>query len=216
MRTLRAMPSRCAAFGALALLLVPPAARAQARGELKVGLLLGGHLFANDVELGVPDLPNLAHSLDDTWMLGAHVGYAFTPTLTAEAELAAIPSRDNEAGRRVFVLGWRAHGLVHLPSAGRVRPFLLAGVGALSSFGGGEGFGEIMNDTDFVPHFGVGMKVDLVSQLSLRLDFRRLLPPSTRSKGVTQDTEFFAGISYRFGGASAPAHAGGEAPPPAP
>jgi opacity protein-like surface antigen len=204
MRTFRDVSSLSAALLALALLLASPAAQAEEagapEGKLEAGLVLGGHLFSSDVELGVPDLPDEAHGLKDTWLFGARVGYALTPSLAAEGELVGIPSHDDPAGNGVFVLGWRAHGLLHLPAMARVRPFLLAGVGALSTFSGGTGFGEVADDTDFVLHWGAGAKVDLTPRTSLRLDFRHLLPPSTKGKGLTSDLELLAGFSYRFGG----------------
>ncbi len=191
----------------LALLVSSSTALAQAdkpAGALEVGLFGGGHLFANDVELGVVDRPELLLGIEDSWLVGARVGYPLTSVFSAEGELVAIPTQDNLAGNSVFVLGWRAHGLMHLPASGRVRPFLLLGAGALSSFTGREGATEIEDDTDFVPHFGLGVKVDLTSRLALRLDYRQLLPPSTRHKGVTSDVELLAGFSYRFGGAPSP------------
>jgi len=205
---------RAASLLAIPGLLVASTARAEGEkpeGTLEVGLFGGGHFFAKDGELGVADYPDLVPAIKNSGLLGVRLGYALFPRLSLEGELAAIPTADTFGGQPVFVLGWRAHGLVHLLTSGKWRPFVLAGLGAHSSFTGRTGLTQIENDSDFAFHWGAGLKYDLTPRLSLRGDFRHLLPPSTRGQGVTHDFELHAGLSYRFGGASTPA-----APPPAP
>jgi outer membrane protein OmpA-like peptidoglycan-associated protein len=205
---------RAASLLAIPGLLVASTARAEGEkpeGTLEVGLFGGGHFFAKDGELGVADYPDLVPAIKNSGLLGARLGYALFPRLSLEGELAAIPTSDTFGGQPVFVLGWRAHGLVHLLTSGKWRPFVLAGLGAHSSFTGRTGLTQIENDSDFAFHWGAGLKYDLTPRLSLRGDFRHLLPPSTRGQGVTHDFELHAGLSYRFGGAPAPA-----VPPPAP
>ncbi|WPB82127.1 OmpA family protein [Archangium violaceum] len=195
-------------------MLTAPAARAageEPEGNLEVGLFGGVHFFSKNGELGVADYPGLVPSLRNSGLVGGRLGYELFPRLWVEGELAAIPTSDTFAGQPVFVLGWRAQGLFHFWNAGRWRPFVLAGLGAHSSFTGRTGLTQVENDSDFAFHWGLGLKYDLTPRLSLRGDARHLLPPSRESQGVTNDFELHLGLSYRFGGESAP-----RSPPPGP
>nr|WP_239577414.1 OmpA family protein [Archangium primigenium] len=182
-----------------------PSARAEERtpeGRLEAGLFGGVHFFSRNGELGVADYPGLVPSLRHSGLVGARLGYELRSRLWVEGELAAIPTSDTFAGTPVFVLGWRAHGLFHFWNPGRWRPFVLAGLGAHSSFTGRTGVDQVGNDSDFAFHWGLGLKYDLAPRLSLRADARHLLPPSRQGMGVTNDFELHAGLSYRFGGAA--------------
>jgi OOP family OmpA-OmpF porin len=156
-------------------------------------------LFADDLELGVPDdsgVPELSSSL----LVGARFSYAAVqPWLSLEAETVFISSSATtmaDVDTFALVIGWRIHALLQVARLGKVRPFLLAGGGALSILESGD---EVDTDTDLVPHAGAGLKIDLTPRLLIRLDARYLPVPNTEDMKVSHDFEFHAGVSFLFG-----------------
>ena len=173
--------------------------------RLEISGAVGAHLFADDLELGVDD--DRAAPAPRTFALfGGRAAWAFTHLLSAELELSAVPTTQEPGGAGVFVLGWRAHALVHVPVPGAktLHPFMVAGYGALSSFAGGDHRVTVGSDTDFAPHWGLGVKVDLGPSMALRVDLRHMLVPNTEDFGNSSDFELGAGLAYRFGQGAAP------------
>ncbi len=93
---------------------------------------MGGYeFFAHNLELGVADDPALP-SPKSNGLFGARAALAFNRSLSLEIEGVGIPTGDTIHNYRLFVVGWRAHVLWHIPVRildGRLRPFVLAGVG---------------------------------------------------------------------------------------
>jgi outer membrane protein OmpA-like peptidoglycan-associated protein len=167
--------------------------------RFELGALAGVHLFADDLELGVPDDENVPE-LSSAPLVGARVSYAVVPRwLALEAETVFVSSRATTSGDRdsfALVIGWRAHALLHIGRFGKVRPFVLAGGGALSILDSGD---EVAADTDLVGHFGAGVKIDITPRVLIRLDARYLPVPNTEDYGVSHDFEFHGGVSFLFG-----------------
>src|SRR4029077_9413196 len=96
--------------------------------------------------------------------------------LSLEIEGVGVPTGDTLHNYRLFVLGWRAHLLLHIPVRildGRLRPFVVAGAGALSVVDTvGTEYNEIKKDTDFAFHGGVGLKYAITPLFGLRIDGR--------------------------------------------
>lgn len=172
---------------------------AHREGRLELDAMLGAHIFADDLELGVMDVPEEASSPDTFGLAGIRLGFRLNDWFGLEGELVAIPTSDRFEGDTVVVFGARAHLLVHL-TRGRVRPFLVAGAGGLMVSGDGDGMSTIGDDTDFAPHWGAGVRIGLGRGLSFRLDARHILPPDTDDGGLTNDFEVSAGLAMVFGG----------------
>jgi OOP family OmpA-OmpF porin len=181
--------------------LLTGAAHADEGVKLEIGAMGGVHLFAKDLELGVADDPTLT-SPKNAGLFGLRLGLVLHPMFTAEVEGVGLPTSDRVNDYRAFIIGWRTHLVFNLPLAeGKVTPFVLAGVGALSVVStAGTDYNEIKKDTDFVFHFGAGAKFALTRVMHLRLDARLLEVPNTKKNGVSADWEFMGGIGFAFGG----------------
>jgi outer membrane protein OmpA-like peptidoglycan-associated protein len=177
---------------AVSLLLISTAA--QADNKLEVGIALGGHAFSDSVELGVAD-----HAMEpgpvSAGLLGARGALQLNKRLAAEAELSWIPTEDDVLGDDATVWGLAAHARFDLLT-GRVKPFLVAGVGAhiLRSTSP-----QMDNDADKALHWGLGLRFALKDSLELRVDSRHLIVPGRTKNGATSDYEVTAGVTFVFG-----------------
>ena len=210
----------CAAIVA-SLLLFASTARAQEESDpgvqVELGVMGGYEIFAHNLELGVADDPALP-SPKSNGLFGARAALAFNRSLSLEIEGVGIPTGDSLHNYRLFVVGWRAHVLWHIPVRlldGKLRPFVLAGVGALSVVDTvGTDYDEIKKDTDFAFHGGVGVKYAFTTLFSLRLDGRVLGARTPSTNGYSPDCEVMAGLGFTLGGharraaTAAPARAG--------
>jgi len=181
--------------------------------QVELGVMGGAHFFAHDLELGVADDPALP-SPKSNGLFGARAALAFNRILSLEIEGVGVPTGDTLHNYRLFVLGWRAHLLLHIPVRildGKLRPFVVAGAGALSVVDTvGTEYDEIKKDTDFAFHGGVGLKYAITPLFGLRIDGRVLGVPNTKQNGFSPDYEIMGGITFTLGGHEA------AAPPPPP
>ncbi len=175
--------------------------------RLKIGGLLGVHVFSTNNELGVADVPD-ADSVGNSVAFGPRVSYALLDNLSLEGELAIVPSSWRDSGDSEWVLGWRAHAqLYFLGEEAKLRPFALAGFGWQQTTQGDK----YQVDEDFTWHAGVGVEYAVDNRWGVRGDGRLLLPPSSAGDGVTTDFEVLVGAYYRFGQTPpAPAAADGD------
>jgi OOP family OmpA-OmpF porin len=172
---------------------------------LEVGGHLGVHIFNDGNELGQLDGPG-RDSPQNAVAFGFRLGYAINWMLEAEGEVSLMPTTARDGDASIFAIGWRAHAMIH-PIKGRVQPFALVGVGALSGISGDEK--EFGDDTDASLHAGIGARFFIAPSWGARVDGRILFPPRTEDDSATVDWEFTAGLFKRFGGKK-------EAPPPPP
>jgi OOP family OmpA-OmpF porin len=172
------------------------ASGAAADDRVDIGGFAGMHTFSRDNELGQVDVDD-ADSPDNSLAFGIRVGYALTDLVTAEGELALMPSSARTSNVDLFVIGWRAHGLVHLlgPTR-RWRPFALLGGGALTASSTDTDLFD--NDTDALFHAGLGVKLGVGRTWGVRADARVLFPPSTESRFATGEFEFLVGLYRTF------------------
>ncbi|WP_428269731.1 OmpA family protein [Haliangium sp.] len=193
-----------AASFAAALAVAIPAAQADGTSHrIDLGLFGGLHIFSNDNELGVADEED-ANSLTNSVDIGVRGAYEVLNQLYAEGEVDFHPTAVRGTDISVLAIGWRAHLLYDLGSSAQ-RPFVLAGIGGLSSSSDDQS--ALANDTDFVVHVGTGLKFDITPQWGARADLRLSFPPSSDDNGPTTDLEFLLGVTYSMGV---------EPPPPPP
>ena len=205
-----------AALAAAALLVTLEPGAARADDKMQIGGFAGIHVFNDDNELGQDDFAE-ADSLENALTFGVRVARRIVAMVSAEAELALIPTNVRDRDVDVTVFGWRVQGLFH-PIAlvqGRLEPFALFGAGgSTASSVDPDLFGS---ETDFVVHAGVGARFQGGADWGVRLDGRLLLPPSSASETVTHDWEVLVGLYKTFGAtAPAPAPAPAAEPPVAP
>src|SRR5581483_9169557 len=206
----------------LFLLLSASPARAQAEDsvsgvQVELGIMGGYEFFAHNLELGVADDPALP-SPKRNGLFGARAAVAFNRSFSLEIEGVGVPTGDSLHNYRLLVVGWRAHLLWHFPVRildGKLRPFAVAGVGALSVVDTvGTEYDEIKKDTDFAFHGGVGLKYAITPLFGLRIDGRVVGAPNTNQNGYSANYEVMGGISFTLGGHAAPPPP--PPPPPAP
>ncbi|MCS6914821.1 MAG: porin family protein, partial [Myxococcota bacterium] len=144
------------------------AARAEeeTRPEVEIGLHGGGHFFSDTNRLGRDLNPTEDNALRNSGVIGARIGLGLGRHFMPEVELAIIPTETMNQLAQVTVLGWRAHLLYHITTT-RLRPFILAGGGALSSFSRNQD--QLRDQTVGVFHVGTGLKLDLSERFGLRL-----------------------------------------------
>ncbi|HUS63036.1 MAG TPA: OmpA family protein [Kofleriaceae bacterium] len=186
------------ALAAAALLTTVELGAARADDKMQIGGFAGIHVFNDDNELGQDDFDD-AGSLENALAFGVRVARRIVTTVSAEVELALIPTNMRKEDVDVTVFGWRIHGLFH-PIAlmdQRLEPFLLFGAGgSTASSADPDIFGS---ETDFVVHAGVGARFQAGKDWGVRLDGRLLLPPSSASETVTHDWEVLLGFYKTFG-----------------
>jgi hypothetical protein len=180
------------ALAGLALALPVPAL---AGGELAVGVTTGGHMFADDLELGVADAPGQGAPASGV-LVGARLGVRLIPHLSLEGELVLIPTTERTSGESIEVLGYRAQVAVDLLRSGPVRSFLVGGAGVLDL--AASDVPTMQDDTDIALHWGAGAGVSLTGNLEVRFDARHLLLPDISESGASSDFELTAGLSYLF------------------
>ncbi len=139
---------------------------------------------------------NLRDEHDALEPYGTSVGGAlrvgFLPVRYAGAEIEGMrlhSSTDSDGSAAIF--GARIHAIAQFP-LGRFVPFALFGGGALGGASSSMG-----TDTDPALHFGAGMKLALIENVSLRLDLRdTLIQRSNAAQGhLTHDPELQIGVA---------------------
>jgi OOP family OmpA-OmpF porin len=185
------------------------------------GGFVGAHFFASEHGLGRYASDPLTLSPENGFALGGRLTWSLIPRLSVEVELSASPTHTRDGATSMWVFGYRANLLGYLLSEGRARPFVLVGVGALSSVVRHETV--IENDTDPMMHAGVGAKFVMDETWGIRIDGRLLLPPAIASDLVSTggetkfggpDFELLVGAYVALGVAPKPVPLVVEPPPP--
>lgn len=163
--------------------------------RLELGIAAGARNFSDSAELGVDDDMD-AGAPSTGGLLGARIGVRVVSRLVAEGELVAVATKVGEAATSATVIGARAQLRFDL-LAGRVRPFLLAGIGldAMRT----SSMTPFRNDSDRTYQWGGGVTVQLGRRVDVRLDLRHLVVPDRTLDGATSELELTAGVAYRFG-----------------
>ena len=183
----------------LAIVSTPSLAVAGPLDRIDVSVAAGGHVFSDNVELGVDDFMD-EPGPSSSALFGGRFAFAVIPRLAGEAELVLIPTKDDVLGDTATVLGIRAHARFDLLT-GKLRPFVVAGYGGHLIRGGSP---QMDDDADQAYHWGGGVRYALGRRLDLRVDVRHLIVPDRTEGGATSDFEASAGVAFKFGGTKAP------------
>lgn len=204
-----------APFTALAALaFAAPSARADERGgRIELGATVGAHMFGDSLGLGLTDTMDTG-APDDGGAYGLRLGAALNQRFGLEGELVFIPTT-SRSSQGAMVIGTRGQGVLNL-ATGRVRPFLVAGLGSLGVVTERRSENSMQSDLDFTVHWGAGLAIELADSWDLRLDLRQIAAPSTDDLGATLDHELTAGFTFRFGAGAPPARPLPPAPAPEP
>jgi OOP family OmpA-OmpF porin len=180
------------------------AAASPAHAGVEIGGTAGIHVFADDNELGVPDV-EMAPSERNSALFGLRLGVFFSDLLGVEAEFGVIPSEAREQVYEIWNVAYRAHVVAQFfakDPAAKLIPFALLGGGAIAvvdSKGEDSGINAITTDTDAMLHLGIGAKYRVDNGWGLRLDARILFPPSSSDESFTQDYELLLSIYKEIG-----------------
>ena len=178
---------------AYSLLLLSSAVHAEPK-RIELGLVLGGHAFSDNVELGVADHP-MEPGPVSAGLLGARAALPIDKRFAAEAELSWIPTEDDVLGKAATVWSLGVHARFDILT-GRWKPFVVAGLGAHVLRSSSP---QMDNDADKALHWGWGVRFAINDTLDARLDSRHLIVPGRTANGATSDYEVSAGVTYRFG-----------------
>jgi outer membrane protein OmpA-like peptidoglycan-associated protein len=156
------------------------------------GLVGGVHFFDSQSGLGrFTDSP-ADLSPKTAAALGGRLGLNFNHYVTLEGEFLWIPTHTvrDVGGTKLNVFAYRGSLLVHLAPPGIVRPFVLAGYGALTSISNDDSLA--FSDTDGLLHAGLGLKIAFGDYVGLRLEGRVLAPPAfiSNKTAVGDETGF--------------------------
>lgn len=179
-------------------------------GTLEFGFFGGAFFVSPGHSLRSPGLEQRKYA-GPAFETGARLSYYPLAALGVEAELSLGDGRFSEdlseidgrlVANRGNLFAYRAHLVGQLPFWSIV-PYGLVGVGALGASSQVQG-----RNTDFVFHFGGGVKVPLTSDFALRAEFRENLHNRTNQNfgGIAFSEEITLGAAFRWGGRSVGPH----------
>jgi OOP family OmpA-OmpF porin len=171
------------------------------------GLTVGGHFFDEESGLGRFTTDPAEWSPKSNVALGGRLALNFNKWVGIEGEALWIPThtRLDPNGTAINVFAYRGSLIVHFVGDGPVRPFILAGYGALSSVSNDQSI--VQSDTDGTLHVGLGVKLG-GERFGVRLEGRVLAPPAFLGNKIPvgdeigfhgPDFEALAGLYLRFG-----------------
>jgi OOP family OmpA-OmpF porin len=189
---------------------------------IEIGVFGGVHLYNKTSGLGRSQYSPTGISPDTGGAFGLRLSFNLNEWIGAEGEALISPTRTRDSQTREIILGYRAQIIGTFIHTGYVRPFLLVGFGALSSYPGNTDI--VPRDTDDFFHIGVGAKFPITDMFGLRLDGRVMAPPAIASGIAKVGTEThnpgadweILGTAYMGFGATPPTPAPLPAPPPPP
>uniref|UniRef100_C6E2V6 OmpA/MotB domain protein n=1 Tax=Geobacter sp. (strain M21) TaxID=443144 RepID=C6E2V6_GEOSM len=187
----------CAAVLAMA----TSAVAGEREGAFSISPFLGGYTFDGDQHLKTAPV------------YGLRLGYDLTKNWGVEAVADYLATEGTHNGRSVNALSYRLDVLYNFLPDGPLVPYLAVGGGGITYGHGHEGLKVSDRTTDATINAGGGIKYFVTDSVALRADARQLFllesPDSPK-----YNWEYTAGLTFLFGGKTAPAPV--KAPTPAP
>ena len=190
-------------------------ARADYSPEYELGVFGGAHLWNANTGVGRPDSME-SSQIGHGGLFGVRLGIGFHPRFSLETELGLAPSftkgfdlppdpmtgESKHRSAQVLGIGYRLQGVLHVLT-GRVRPFLLAGIGGFTT--SSSDFVLYAQDTTYSVGLGGGLKADFGKNWGMRLDGRALLHRGVAGgPSIAPDGEVSLGIFGRIGSVQPP------------
>ncbi len=167
--------------------------------------------FAQEIPPGVYVVPSIGltsfdndREIDDAPHLSLGLGYRFDSPWAVELDYTRADSETSSGSRNVDVDYLAVNGLYHFATESKVKPFLLFGLGEVSS----DTSGGSSDDESFID-IGGGIHYPLSANSALRTDLR-IFRETSGDNNV--DVALNVGYLYSFGKASAPAAVVAKAP----
>lgn len=180
---------------------------AAADDDVSLGSFVGAHLFNRHLELGAADEDG-ADSPRNSVAFGVRAGWWLSASFALESELVLVPTQTRGSEEDLTIIAWRAHALFDLLPEDRLRPYALLGLGLMTL--SPDNPRVLEEDTDLSAHLGLAFKYDLDATWAVRTDARLIFAPTTTSEYLTNDFEFFLGLTRSFGSANVAAPSDGD------
>ena len=182
----------------IALLVMATSAVAGEReGAFSVSPFIGGYTF-----------DGVQHLHTDP-VYGLRLGYDLTKNWEAEAVADFLTTDGTQNKTSINVLSYRLDILYNFMPAGPLVPYVAVGGGGITYGHGSDGLKISNRTTDATANVGLGIKYFVTDSIALRGDARQLFVVED-PKSPKYNWEYTAGVTFLFGGNTAPAHV--EAP----
>jgi OOP family OmpA-OmpF porin len=109
-------------------------------------------------------------------VFGGRLGLHFNRWIGVEAEVGITPTKTRDGQSAMWVFGYRGNLILNLTDSYAFQPFILAGMGALTSLVDKPKPNVVENDTWAFMHVGVGFKIGFTPWTGLRADGRIMGP----------------------------------------
>jgi OmpA-OmpF porin, OOP family len=179
---------------AAVLIMAAPVVAGERAGAFSLSPFVGGYTFDG------------VQHLETAPVFGLRLGYDLTKYLGVEAVgdyLATEGTRGNE--RSINALSYRLDILFNIMPDGPFVPYLAVGGGGITAGHGHEGLEISDRTTDATANAGLGFKYFLADSVALRGDARQLFIFPPRHESGKFNWEYTAGLTFLFGGRTAPA-----------
>ncbi len=181
-----------------------PVAAGERQGAISVSPFVGGYTFDG------------VQHLETSPVYGLRLGYDLTKNLGVEAVGEYLATDGTRSERSVNALSYRLDLLYNFMPDGPLVPYLAVGGGGITAGHGRDGLKIKGSTTDATANAGFGVKYFVTDSIALRSDARQLFLFEEHNS-VMYNWEYTAGLTFLFGGKTAPAPAPVEAAPaPAP
>ncbi len=148
--------------------------------RFELGLVGGGHFFAAEHGLGRNEGDPIDKAPDHGGVFGLRLTFNFNRWVAFEGEGLATWTKTRDGFTQLWVFNYGADVLFNLLPPGPFRPFVLVGVGAISSLSADEN--DVPSDVDGMLKAGLGAKIAITDNFGLRIEGRVLTPPSIFNK----------------------------------
>jgi OmpA-OmpF porin, OOP family len=188
MNKLSALMLTIAAVGVLA----APVAAGERAGAISLSPFVGGYTFDG------------VQQLETAPVYGLRLGYDLTKNWGVEAVGDYLSTTGTRTTRSFNSVSYRLDILYNLMPDGPLVPYLAVGGGGITGGHGRDGLKIREINTDGTANAGLGFKFFLTDSVALRGDARQLFI-FEEHKSVMYNWEYTAGLTFLFGGRTAPA-----------
>ncbi len=165
--------------------------------RLELGAFGGVHFFEPEHGLGRAEDDPTGMAPSTSGAFGLRLTFNLNRWVAFEGEGLAMPTRTRDDAAMLWVFGYRASLLAYLMPPGRVRPFVVAGFGGLSSISDDDDV--VRGDVDGTIHAGLGAKIAITDRFGLRIDGRVLVPPAILGEALpVGDETGFSGPDFEI------------------
>ena len=169
-----------------------PVAAGERAGAVSLSPFVGGYTFDG------------VQKLETAPVYGLRLGYDLTKNLGVELVGDYLATEGTRVKSSINAISYRLDILYNLMPDGPLVPYLAVGGGGITFGHGRDGLEISKRTTDGTANAGLGLKYFLTDSIALRGDARQIFVFEDHTS-VKYNLEYTAGITFFFGGTSAPA-----------